>query len=147
MASKKKRSTKTPQQVFRLVPDKKNSTTTAVSSIDELKGLWDRQWSVYLPLVVQVTSRVGSLLSFKIVLAPNGTPGTTEYVVDLDDGRNVWGDLPSTAQLATPGRDDIGYLLVNQNWLFENGDAADLKRVFGSKGSAAGPKLPQFLSL
>jgi hypothetical protein len=147
MASKKKRSKKTPQQVFRLVPDKKNATTTAVSSIDELKGLWDRQWGVYLPLVVKVTKRVGSVLTFRIVLAPNGTPGTTEYDVDLDEGRNVWSDLPSTAQFAKPGGDDIGYLLVNQNWLFENGAAVDLKRVFGGKGGAAGPKLPQWFSL
>ncbi len=150
MASKKKSSSeKTPKQVFRLVADKKNATTTAVSSVDQLKGLWDRQWSVYTPLAVQVTGRDGDELTFKIVLDPNGNTGTSEHTIDLDDGTSVWSDLPSTAQLVDLKKDprnNIGYLLLNQYWLFENVDDVELKKIFGG-GSGGTPKVPKSLSL
>ena len=137
------------KKVFRLVAKKSKATTKPVASVDDFEGLWDRQWGVYTPLVVQVIKRKKDELTFKIVLDPTGATGKKQYTVDLDDGTNVWGDLPSTAQLVDLETDEdanLGYLLLNQYWLFENVDASELKVVFGG-GSGGTPKVPKSLSL
>lgn len=135
-----------PKQIFKLVADKKKATTKPVAKVDQLKGLWDRQWSVYRPLVVKVTARKGSLLTFQIVIDPSGATGTEAHTLNLDDGANVWSDLPSTAQLVEPGSgDDLGYLLVNQNWLFENAEPSTTRALLGA--TADPPKIPKSYSL
>jgi hypothetical protein len=147
MASKRKTgSARNPRAIFRLVANKAKATTEPVASVDDLKGLWDRQWSVYRPLVVKVVARKGSLLSFQIVVDPSGATSAKVHKVDLDDGANVWGDLPSTAQLVEPGTaKDLGYLLVNQNWLFENDDGDGARLLGGATGDP--PKIPRIFSL
>jgi hypothetical protein len=116
-----------------------------VASVGELVGLWDRQWGVYVPLVVKVLGRKGSSLTFQIVIDPEGATSPTSHTVDLDDGGSVWGDLPSTAQLVEPGAaENLGYLLVNQNWLFENTDGEGGVLTGGPGGP---PKIPRIQSL
>ena len=146
MASKRKAKAVGPRQIFRLVANKNKATTAPVASVGELAGLWDRQWGVYVPLVVKVLARDGSNLTFEIVIDPEGGTSPTEHTVDLDDGGSVWGDLPSTAQLVEPGdTEDLGYLLVNQNWLFENTDGEGSALLEGPGGGL--PKIPRIQSL
>ena len=87
----------------------------------DLTGIWDREFGVYRVRIVEVLGRKGAQLTFALVGNPKGYNDAGPFSVDLDDGRTVWGDLPSTAQLVEPGsKKRIGYLLLNENWLREN---------------------------
>lgn len=143
------------KSVFKMYRDKAKATTKPVKSVDDLKGLWDRTFGTYRVVVVEVYDRKGSLLDFDIVLDPATAKRKTKgggrqrraaapYTIDLDDGANVWGDLPSTAQLVDPNSDErIAYLCINENWLYEN--LPDTTVMGG--GGGAGPKIPSIVSL
>jgi hypothetical protein len=134
------------RKIFRLVPDKAKATTEPVANIEDFEGLWDRVWGVYMPLVVNVSSRTGSTLRFKIVIDPSGTAGNKEYEIDLDDGGSAWGDLPSTAQFVKNSDSKrLAYLLINQNWLFENANPVEVKALIDGAGGP--PKIPRTASL
>ncbi len=134
------------RKIFRLVADKAKATTEPVANVGDFEGLWDRIWGVYMPLVVSVISRSGSKLRFKIIIDPSGTAGTNQYEINLDDGGAAWGDLPSTAQFVEDGDTKrLGYLLVNQNWLFENANPTEVKALLDGAGGP--PKVPKLSSL
>lgn len=124
--------------------DKKKSTTQPVARISQLKGLWNRIFSVYRMVVVQVTARKGSKLTFRIlpVGEEQGATNTLEsHTVDLDDGDVAWGDLPSTAQLVDPkSTKTIAYLGLSEDWL-------DLHEPGHRKVAARGTKIPNAESL
>jgi hypothetical protein len=125
--------------------DKSKATTEPVAAVADLKGLWDREFGVYRPVVAKVTGRKGSMISFEIIIDPDGSTDGATYTVDLDDGGNVWGDLPSTAQLVDPtSEEQIGYLLLNQNWIYENVTSG---RVAPLDGPGDPPKIPKNYSL
>lgn len=102
--------------------DKRLATTTPVTRVSQLKGLWNRVFAVYRMLVVQVVDRKGTLVSFRIVPIPPVTDGSRVddrvFTVDLDDGDVAWGDLPSTAQLVDPTSNaTIAYLGLTEEWI------------------------------
>lgn len=145
MAKKKAAKVSGTKRVFAMYRDKSKATTEPVASVSELKGLWDREFGVYRPVVAKVTARKGSLLTFDIVIDPDGSSDGGGYTVDLDDGGTVWGDLPSTAQLVDPESDSpLGYLLLNQNWIYEN---VEQGRVAPLDGPGDPPKIPKNYSL
>lgn len=139
-----------PNTIFSMHRDLNDATTTPVTDVAQLQGLWDREVGVYRMCVVRVTARQGSLISFQIVIGaapsmlPQGTANGAAYTVDLNDGRNVWSELPSTAQLVVlPTTENIGYLGLNEDWLLENvGDSGGLRG-----GGDGVPKFPKNLSL
>jgi len=141
--------------IFSMHRDKTLATTTPVDSVDNLQGIWDRDFGVYRVVVVQVYELKGSLLSFDILLNPLAATvkgrkrakrtwraSAAQYSVDLDDGLSVWGDLPSTAQLYVSGGPRIAYLCLNENWLWEH-----LPEGAFVGGSSVGPKIPRIESL
>ncbi len=132
-----------PKKVFRLLRSKEAATTTAVNSLEDFNGLWDREWSVYKPVVAQIVKLSGSKLTFTIVLSPDGASSTTQLEVNLDDGGCAWGDLPSTVQLGKAGQ--YGYLLLTPNWLYENLSPVELQALTG--GGNGSPKVPAYKSI
>lgn len=140
-----------PNPMFSWHLNRKDATTAPVADLADLAGLWDRDAGVYQMCVVQCLNLTGSMLQFTILVGPQpslqapGTLNATPYTVDLNDGRSVWGELPSTAQLYVNGSsDDVCYLGLNEDWLIEHvGDAGGLK----DGGGGGLPKYPKLASL
>lgn len=107
---------------------------------------WDRAFDLkngYQGLVVEVIGRENNVLSFYI-LDGEGNPqrkgGEGAFSINLDDGMEAWGSLPSTAQEADPESSQrIGYLFVTKAWLDRN--IGDIKVMAGP------PKWPVKYSL
>lgn len=144
---------------FKLQRNKAKASVAPVARPGDLKGIWSREFGVYRVRIVEVLGRKGSVLTFRLVGNPKGYNADGPFSVDLDDGRTVWGDLPSTAQLVEAGaKKRIGYLALNENWLRENVGAAPQVTLLaatastsgtgGSAGSGGdGPKVPDSTSL
>jgi hypothetical protein len=91
---------------------------------DELVSWWERDLpgrdSIYLPFKVLVKARQerGGLTTLKFILArEEGQPSAREFEVTLPTDPDVWPDLPSTAQLVTPGKTPpYGFLFLKMEW-------------------------------
>ncbi|MEW5743534.1 MAG: hypothetical protein AB1938_31775 [Myxococcota bacterium] len=122
--------------------NKAKAVVRPVRQPNEALAYWERVVGNYNPFVVRVLDRSGSTLYFNIwdvvekkEFDHDGQP----FTADLSDGEMVWGSLPSTAQLVTPGQGaDFGLLLLTEAWLITNGV---------SVSSGGGGKWPRNLSL
>ena len=112
--------------------NKREATTAPVKLVSELVAHWDRDVSMtgeqlsggYRGLSVEVVGRANNVLSF-YVLDPNGkakgVKAGAPFTVNLDDGLEVWSDLPSTAQSVDPESSQrIGYLFLAPAWFARN---------------------------
>lgn len=101
--------------------NKAKAMVKPVRSPEQALKYWSRVVGSYNPMVVRVVGRRGSQVYFNIwdvetrkEFDNDGEP----FVADLTDGEMVWGSLPSTAQLVTPGEGtDFGLLLLTERWL------------------------------
>lgn len=101
--------------------NKAKAVVKPVRSPEQALKFWSRVVGNYNPMVVRVVDRGGSQLFFNIwdvETQKEFDNGGEPFVVDLTDGEMVWGSLPSTAQLVTPGQGtDFGLLLLTERWL------------------------------
>lgn len=103
--------------------DQGNATTTPVSSYTQLDGFWNLLRNTYRVVIVEVTSRSGTVIEFFILDPDDGQPfddggGPATFQVDLDEGTDTYPYFPSTAQLIDPQVTDvIGYLLLSEEYL------------------------------
>ncbi len=122
MAAGRKSMAKPPKSNGDGEPNKRDSSTQPVAEPDELLAYWDRAFAAggYFRMIVRVTGREDNTLRFKIIQGPEEKTGRggAPFSVNLDDGEEAWGSLPSTAQLVDPESSQrVGYLFVTKKWL------------------------------
>ena len=136
----------------KLSANKAKANIAPAAKPSDLTTLWDRDFSVYRAMTVKVVARKGSMLSFKLIdrktsveITDNGKP----FTVDLDDGKLVWSDLPSTAQMAKPGsKKPYGFLLLSDEFFKQTASLEEFWKWFtGDDGPSDPPKVPRTASL
>lgn len=118
--------------------NKRLTTTEPVTEKSQVLTFWDRELAPegYRGLFVEVVGRKDNVISFK-VLDADGNASVTVYSVNLDDGLEAWGSLPSTAQeVDVQSSQRVGYLFVSTPYLERN-----------SLAPAEPPKWPRHLSI